>query len=427
MDSEKKEKIAIFRFGVIFPLVECNTHEHWGEKESILKELVNTEWSIPYSNRTFISRATILNWASRYEKGGRKIEALYPKDRGDRGRSRRLDSEAMDGLIRLREENPHLSVCRLVERARTSGLLPGEKDISMATVYRFMKQHKLKRKKKQKDMRKFEVQMSNDLWQSDCMHGGTVLHEGKIRKTYLFALIDDHSRLITHGQFYLAENIDNYLDCFWTAMKKRGVPRKLYVDNGPSFRSHRLQLGCAGLGISLSYARPYRPQGKGKIERYFRTVRGQFMTELPDNLTLQELNERFYDYVENVYHTRIHGTTGQTPLARYLKDGQNLRRVPDDLVEYFRKKEIRLVNKDRTVKLDGLLFEAPVGLVGQKVTLRYENHYRIEVFVDEVSKGFLSPLDSHINSRMRRDKIEKDDRKHTGGRLFESNTIAGGF
>ena len=151
------------------------------------------------------------------------------------------------------------------------------------------------------------------------------------------------------------------------------------------------------------------------------------MTELPDNLTLQELNERFYDYVENVYHTRIHGTTGQTPLARYLKDGQNLRRVPDDLVEYFRKKEIRLVNKDRTVKLDGLLFEAPVGLVGQKVTLRYENHYRIEVFVDEVSKGFLSPLDSHINSRMRRDKIEKDDRKHTGGRLFESNTIAGGF
>ena len=101
--------------------------------------------------------------------------------------------------------------------------------------------------------------------------------------------------------------------------------------------------------------------------------------------------------------------------------------LPDDLVEYFRKKEIRLVNKDRTVKLDGLLFEAPVGLVGQKVTLRYENHYRIEVFVDEVSKGFLSPLDSHINSRMRRDKIEQDDRKHTGGRLFESNTIAGGF
>lgn len=427
MDSEKKEKTAIFRFGVIFPLVECNTHDHWGEKESILKELVSKEWDIPYSNRTFISRATILNWLGSYEKGGRKIEALYPKDRGDRGRSRSIDNEAMDALIRLRAENPLLSVCRLVERARSSGLLPGEKDVSMATVYRFMKQHKLKKKKKQKDMRKFEVQMSNDLWQSDCMHGGTVIHEGKIRKTYLFALIDDHSRLITHGQFYLAENIDNYLDCIWTALKKRGVPRKLYVDNGPSFRSHRLQLGCAGLGISLSYARPYRPQGKGKIERYLRTVRGQFMTELPDNPTLSELNERFTNYVENIYHTRIHGTTGQTPIERYLKDGQNLRRAPDDLPEYFRKKEIRLVNKDRTVKLDGLLFEAPVGLIGQKVTLRYENHHRIEVFVDEVSKGFLSPLDPHINSRMRRDKIETDDPKPTSGRLFGNNSISGGF
>ena len=125
--------------------------------------------------------------------------------------------------------------------------------------------------------------------------------------------------------------------------------------------------------------------------------------------------------MENIYHTRIHGTTGQTPIERYLKDGQNLRRAPDDLPEYFRKKEIRLVNKDRTVKLDGLLFEAPVGLVGQKITLRYENHYRIEVFVDEISKGFLSPLDPHINSRMRRDKIEQDAPKTTGGRLFERN------
>lgn len=84
-------------------------------------------------------------------------------------------------------------------------------------------------------MRKFEVQMSNDLWQSDCMHGPQVMHEGKLRKTYLFAIIDDHSRLITHAEFYLAETLDNYLDCVWTAMRKRGVPRKLYVDNGPSF------------------------------------------------------------------------------------------------------------------------------------------------------------------------------------------------
>ena len=126
--------------------------------------------------------------------------------------------------------------------------------------------------------------MTNDLWQSDCMHGPQVLHEGKMRKTYLFALIDDHSRLIPHGQFYLAENLDNYLNCLWTALQKRGLPRKLYVDNGPSFRAHRLQLGCASLEIGLTFARPYRPQGKGKIERFFRTVRSQFLPELSNNL-----------------------------------------------------------------------------------------------------------------------------------------------
>lgn len=262
MDREKKEKIAVFRFGVIFPLVERDLHHYWGEKERILRDLAAKEWEIPYSKRSYISRATILNWLRRYEQGGRKIEALFPCDRGDRGRVRSLDDESLEALVRLRTAHPRLSTPRLMEKARAEGLLSGDATVSMATVYRLMKRYKLKREKKATDMRKFEVQMSNDLWQSDCMHGPKVLHQGKLRKSYLFALIDDHSRLIPHGRFYLAESLENYLDCLWMAMKKRGVPRKLYVDNGPSFRSHRLQLGCAALEIGLSYARPYRPQGK---------------------------------------------------------------------------------------------------------------------------------------------------------------------
>ena len=120
------------------------------------------------------------------------------------------------------------------EIAQRQGLLSA--NVSAATVYRFFKLHRLEAKRKQEDMRKFEVQMSNDLWQSDCMHGPQILHEGKMRKTYLFAFIDDHSRLIPHGQFYLSEGLDDYLDCLWTAIRKRGLPRKLYVDNGPAFR-----------------------------------------------------------------------------------------------------------------------------------------------------------------------------------------------
>jgi putative transposase len=425
MDNEQKEKIAVFRFGVIFPLIEKDLHEYWGEKERILRELVSKEWEIPFSKRTFISKATILNWVRRYEEGGRKIEALFPEARGDRGRMRCIDDELLDALIQFRKKNPKLSTTRLVERAKAEGVIPPGKEISMASLYRLMKLHKLKKEKTMTDRRKFEVQMSNDLWQSDCLHGPKVLHEGKNKKSYLFALLDDHSRLITHGQFYTAESLENYLDCFWTALRKRGVPRKLYVDNGPSFRSHRLQLGCAALEIGLSYARPYKPQGKGKIERFFRTVRSQFLPELPETLSPEELNARFTKYLDDVYHVRIHGSTGQTPLDRYLEDAKSLRQAPSDLPPFFRKKETRVVNNDRTVKLDGRLYEAPAGLIGSEVVLRFENYDRIEVFLDDESKGFLKILNQEVNSRVKRVAENTDRKAPGGGTLFEQIRKAG--
>ena len=417
MDQEKKEKVAVFRFGVIFPLVECNTRDHWGEKSRILKELVSKEWDNPFSDRSYISKATILNWLSRYKAGNRKIEALYPADRGDKGRRRKIDGETVDALVLLRHDFPKVSTTRLVEIASSKGLFPEGTKVSMATIYRLMKNHKRETGKKKEDMRKFEVQMTNDLWQSDCMHGPRIMAEGKLKKTYLFALIDDHSRLISHGQFYLAENLDNYLDCLWIALRKRGLPRKLYVDNGPSFRAHRLQIGCASLEVGLTFARPYRPQGKGKIERFFRTVRSQFLSELPQKLSLEDLNHHFENYLEQ-YHNRKHGTTGQAPIRRYLDCTSLLRSAPNDLPRHFRKKENRKVNNDRTVRLDGRIFEAPTGLIGMQVTLRFEDYDSIEVYVDDKSRGFLKPLNQEVNSRIGREPVSSTTR--SGGTMFES-------
>lgn len=425
MDRERREKIAIFRFGVIFPLVERDLHQHWGEKERIVKELAGKEWEIPFSDRTVISRGTILSWLKCYEDGGRKIEALFPKPRGDRGRRRSIDGETLDALVALRKANPRLSIPRLVERAEREHLFPAGREPSMATIYRLLRLHKAETKKKREDMRKFEVQMSNDLWQSDCMHGPVVLHEGKPRKSYLFAILDDHSRLITDGQFYLAETIENYLQCLWTALRKRGIPRKLYVDNGPSFKSHRLQLGCASLEIGLRYAKPYRPQGKGKIERFFKTVRGQFLPELPEQPSLEQINRAFEEYLEDDYHTRKHGGTGMSPIDRYRQDAKALRRAPENLPEYFRKQVSRKVNNDRTVKLDNRLFEAPHGYIGEQVFLRFENYERIEVFSDGNSVGFLTPLNQEINSRVRREKNPSPPRPTCGGKLFEKLSEGG--
>ena len=185
--------------------------------------------------------------------------------------------------------------------------------------------------------------------------------------------------------------------------------------------NNRLQLGCASLEVGLRYARPYRPQGKGKIERFFRTVRMQFLPELPENISLEELNRLFNNYIEDRYHLRIHGTTGEKPIDRYLNDARALRKAPDDLPEYFRKQEERTVNNDRTVKLAGRLFEAPTGLVGMRVILRFENYDRIEVFAGEESKGFLKNLNQEVNSRIKRKTVSSiaAQTQTTGGSLFE--------
>jgi transposase InsO family protein len=423
MDHEKRESIAAFRFGVIYPLLDIEKGER-GSKEKLLKEISEKEWTIPYSQRSYISRATVLLWLKKYEDSGRKIESLHPRGRSDHGGCRIMDEETELAFINLRKQFMKVSTPVLVKLAKERGILPIEFDASVQSVYRIIKRHGLDRQaRSREDMRKFEVEMPGDLWQSDALHGPKVVHEGHLRKSYMFAIIDDHSRLITHAEFYLRENVESFLDCFKKALRKRGVPRKLYVDNGASFRSHKLTYGCAALGIALSYARPYRPQGKGKIERYNRTIRMQLLRTLPEELTLEQLNKRLTDYLENTYHLRPHSSTGEPPMERYLKGVHMLRKAPQNLNDYFRLRVTRVVAEDRTVRVDKRFYEAPVGLVGKKVTLLLddEDPSRIEVLDGEHSVGFLVPLNLQVNSRVGREKEQRDEdpKDYSGGSLFE--------
>ena len=306
---------------------------------------------------------------------------------------------------------------------------------SRQSIYRMFRRHGLEGPvQRPVDRRRFEAESPNDLWQSDCMHGPKVTVEGTSRKSYLFAIIDDHSRLITGSQFYLRENIDCFRDCLIQAMAKRGLPRRLYTDNGAAFRTHLLRYGCARLGVALLHSEPGVPEGRGKIERFFRTVRMQFLPLLPEALSLEQLNERLKAWVEEDYHKRVHSSTGQRPLKRYLDHLEALRPAPADLTDYFRTPTRRKVDKDRTVSLNGSLFEAPAGLIGQTVTLLYHKHDmgRVEVLFDEKSYGFLVPLNPGINSRVRRKAKQETDLlpakqplenpTYRGGSLFVDKT-----
>jgi transposase InsO family protein len=423
MDEEHKRQIAIMRFGVISDFVTPLRLDR-GERERLLRDKCAREWQIPFSDRTRLARTTILSWIQAYLAGGRRLESLMPQDRSDRGTSRVLDEDTAQALVRLRAEMPKATVRRLINEARERRLVDLEVPLSAATVWRFLNRRNLVRPPgpAPQDRRRFEAELPNEIWQSDAMHGPLVLVDGKRRKVYLFAFIDDMSRLILHAQFYTSEQLEDYLDALRQALLTRGLPRKLYVDNGAAFRSLHLKEIAASLGIALVHSPPYQPEGRGKVERWFRTVRTEFLPGFRGE-TLQQLNGALDLWIREVYHRRPHRGTGEEPLRRFASNSECLRPAPRDLEDHFRKRARRCVAKDRTVALNGRMYEAPVELVGAPVTLLYHLHdpARVECQREGRSHGMLRPVDVHVNCRVRRRQetvqLEVEPRPISGGRL----------
>jgi hypothetical protein len=266
------------------------------------------------------------------------------------------------------------------------------------------------------------------------MHGPRLKLDKKMRKICLIAFIDDHSRLITNAVFDLQENLKCYLKALKIALLTRGVPKKLYVDNGSAFKSHHLSYITAALQINLIHARPYSPQGKGKIERFFRTVRSSFLSEhlieeiQNTNHPLMELNERLLVWLMERYHPKKHSATAQTPFNRYKNGIEMVRDVPDNLDDYFRLTVMRTVTKDRVVHLNGKIYETPVDLIGERIELLYhdDDPPEIEARFGGKSYGLLKPVDLGVNVRVKRAKynaeiILENSSKNTvpkSGKLF---------
>ena len=301
MTEDEKMQVAVFRFGVISDFV-IGSQMSRAEKRRLMHDKCARKWQIPFSEKTRLSRGTISRWCRLYKDSNGDLKSLQPKDRCDQGKSRAMDEETCLSLIELKLATPALTVPQLIEQINQ---VSPDIVLNNSTVYRFLHHQDLihLQVKKPVDRRKFEAELPNDLWQSDVMHGPKVDVNGKMRKSYLIAILDDHSRLIAHGQFYLSEALVSYLDAFESALAKRGLPRKLYVDNGAAFRSRHLEYVCASLAIALIHSKPYTPQGRGKIERFFRTVRGQFLPGFKGQ-TLNELNEALDGWISNIYHPK---------------------------------------------------------------------------------------------------------------------------
>ncbi|WP_242396297.1 DDE-type integrase/transposase/recombinase [Anaeromyxobacter oryzisoli] len=373
--KKRSEEVALFRFGVIGDLV----HLPPGAKGLYerLREKADIDYRIPGSTRVRVAPETIRHWLRAYRKGG--LEALEPRVRADHGQSHALPQEVSDLLLAIKDDKRDLSVQLVIREAIATGKLPEGLQLAPSTVHRLLSRAGLMAKEPgaptSKDHRRFTFEKAGDLWMSDVMHGPAVPVGGRKRKAYLIAFIDDATRVVPYAAFALSENTAAFLPVLKEAVLRRGAPRRLFVDNGSAFRSHQLALVCAKLGITLIHARAYHPEAKGKMERWFRTVRLQLLPLLQpaDLASLDALNRRLWTWVEGEYHRSPHrGLDGATPLDRWAAAADEVRYLGSDIDDLFLNEAKRKVAKDRTVSLGGVIYEVDAALVGAVVTLRYD-------------------------------------------------------
>lgn len=401
---------ALFRLSVLGPLASRDRLDR-GELKTLLQELAAKSYAIPNSRRLFLSEKTIEGWYYAWLRGG--IDSLTPRVRTDQGLSK-LPEALQEAILTAKKEQPARSLTTIQELLQRAGI-PGAQDASRSSIHRLLQQHGLSAMigsaTNPVEHRSFVAASAGDIWYGDVMHGPKVNHNGRLRKAYLVSFMDDASRLITHSAFCLAETALEVEGVLKQALLRRGLPKKLVIDNGSAYRAASMQGICARLEIRLVYCRPYSPEGKGKLERYHRTLRNRFLSELDLAVVrdLGDLNARLWAWLDESYHQTPHqGLDGVTPLERYRQDLVKIRPLgafAPRLDDLFHHRCDRRVRKDGTVSYEGRQFEVPYELTGSTVTLVVEPHSQTIIAVESVHGKFLgaaTPLDRLANNHRRR-------------------------
>lgn len=394
MDGKQKEEVALYRYGLIRPILDEGIPR--AEFSARLDAVVNQTHQHPKGDWRRVSRRTLIRWAHSYRVSG--FKGLFPKERADIGAVRATETEILDLAEKLKREAPRRSsatICRIV--AQTNGVSVSERTIRRHLAKRGATFANLVGQQRRVFVR-FERERPNELWTGDMLHGPFLMDpngSGNLRKTYLFAFIDDHSRLVPHGEFFFDESLPRLERAFRIAIEKRGCPSAIYVDNGAVFTSHQLDRICAHLGIKRILSTPGEPAGRGKIERFFRTVRSQFLVEIACEgvSSLSQLNASFIAWLEIVYHHREHSETKETPLKRFAADFTPKVVDPKTIHNAFLWEEKRRVGKTATVSVAGNRYEVDAHLVHREVNLRFDpfDLSRIEVFYQGESFGGAKP------------------------------------
>lgn len=360
-------ELAVWRYGVISILLHRNEED--GTLEDALILLASQQYRKLDGKFVSYSPETLRKWFYRYRNGG--LAALNDCPRKDTGTHGSIPKSIADRLFELRAEHPRWTLSRMLEQLVREKLWDKKSPVR-STLYRFAQTVNLKRDPHLTAhvlARPFEYTFFGQLWMADFLHGPKIREKGKKHKTYLHAIIDDATRYVVHAGFFTSENTEVMMTELMASVRTHGKPLRFYTDNGACYASKHLKFACANLGIHLIHTPPGKPRGRGKVERFFRSVRDQFLDgEKVPGHTLDGLNKAFKEWVAS-YHKRIHSSLGVSPLQKRLSHQSACIPIPEtlEIEPLFRMKRRCKVYLNNTIRLKRRIYEVANAIPGQRV------------------------------------------------------------
>lgn len=404
MDLEKRKDIALFRYGVIAPLITGMDDSAKSVADYCSKVSAK---GVPGPNGEieYYAPQTIEKWHQSYMKNS--FDGLMPKGRNDAGLSRKINEE-VDGAIRkIASEYPKLSAAGVYRKLKEDGIIK-DKELSESSVLRFM--NRLKEEKDStalhKDMRRYERLHINEVWCGDSTVGPKIKDaNGNKHIVYIIALIDDASRMIVGIEAFYNDNYVNLLCVIKSAVSTHGVPAIFNFDNGKSYRNKQMDLLSARIGSVIHYCRPYTPVQKAKIERWFYTLKSHWMAALDvsKSYTLNEINLSLREYVHK-YNMTVHSSlNNMSPFERYFSESEFIRRIPEENIDKdFLLEQERRVSADCVVKLDNVEYEVDCRFAKRLVKIRYTGDKKNIYVVENENLIPIRKLNKHENAVSKR-------------------------
>lgn len=407
MDQEKKHAVALMRYSAIAPLITGLSDDY----ESLtaffnaasVKGVIHPDGSVKH-----YSPNTIERWYRNYKSGG--FDALIPSGRKDMGKPRKLDVQLREQIRYLKSNYPRMSAAAIYRQLHENGSIKNG-DVSESTVNRYINLLSLELKTtNNQDMRRYERPHINEVWCGDSSVGPYLkTPDGKKHKVYIIALIDDASRFIVGIDVFFNDNFINLMSVIKSAVAKYGRPQMFNFDNGSSYKNKQMELLAARIGTVIHYDQPYTPTQKAKIERWFRTMKDQWMSSLDirDFNSLNELRGNLSAYVQK-YNQTVHSSlSGKSPQDRFFSEPNRIRRLTDEEIENCFLLEIeRRVSSDSVIVINQVEYEVDCRFAKQRIRLRYSPGLK-DIFIVETD-GTLTPirlLNKTENAFVKREKI----------------------